>query len=198
MSVPTCNVRRARFSGSADATYSRRGCSQSCAVRCMSGGSARSGGVVSSPKPGASQGKYIREYRPYGVVLQLPTVFMLQSGITNSMPVPSAIAAASEPQRRVRATRRSTYTPIGSAYATAVSGRVKASQATQAATTSSQRSRFGSSVRQRRSAYQPSSQTSVDVDCEKYDAVSQSTNGEPIQTVHVHSATTPLASRRAI
>ena len=52
-----CRKRRRKRYG----TYSRRGASQSCAMRCMSGGSARCGGVVSSPKPGASHGKYIRE-----------------------------------------------------------------------------------------------------------------------------------------
>ena len=111
--------------------------STNCAIP---GGPARSGGVESSPKPIRSHGMYCAVYAASGVRVHDPVVIRDQVGRMASTAVPAATAAPSPRHRRSRHTRPTTTTASGTAYATAVSGRVIAIQPTATASATRYRS----------------------------------------------------------
>src|ERR1043166_7327014 len=86
--------------------------------------------------------------------------------------------------------------PVGIAYATAVSGRVIAHHAVATDTNTSQRARRSS--RQFNSAHHPTTHVAAVVVCEKYDGRNPCGTGASVHTSHVSTATSAVASRRAM
>ena len=132
----SARTRCANATGTADGTYTSCTSRDHASIGNSSGGSGRSGGVGSIPKPGLSNGKYVREYREYGSVLQSPSVCWFQMSPTPNSAIPARRGTAAGRNVPISINLRRMTNPSGAASATIVNGLASKPHARAAATPS--------------------------------------------------------------